>query len=72
MKYWCHNGEGDSVAVYSEDEIIDEYWEIWSTAMIKKYGKEEFEKTWSRQDCIDDWVVVNWAWESSTNGDDND
>jgi hypothetical protein len=32
--------------------------------MIHKYGREEFERNWSKIECIEDWVTVNWAWES--------
>jgi hypothetical protein len=31
--------------------------------MIAKFGQEDFEANYSEKDCIDDWVVVNWAWE---------
>lgn len=48
----------------SEDEILDDYWSFWSERMIQKYGYCQFIKEFSRQDCIDDWVVVHWAWES--------
>ena len=43
---------------------MENYYPYWSKAMIKKYGQEEFDKTYCKLDCIDDWVVVNWAWES--------
>ena len=29
--------------------------------MIKKFGQEEFDKTWSKKDCLEDWIVVHWA-----------
>ena len=72
MKYWCYavydpnNSKADSgyVETLSEDEILENYYPYWSAAMIKKYGQEEFDKTYCKLDCIDDWAVVNWAWES--------
>lgn len=68
MKYWCigypdENGN-DVVETLSEDEILEQYYDYWSTQMIKKFGQEVFEKDWCKQDCIDDWVHIHWAWES--------
>ena len=31
--------------------------------MIKKFGREVYERTYSFQDCLDDWVVVHMAQE---------
>lgn len=45
--------------IYSEDEIIEEYWESWSERMIKKYGEDH---EWiTTENCIEDWITVNWA-----------
>jgi len=46
----------------SEEEIKQVYYPWWSERMIKKYGKEEFEKTWSFEECLEDWKVVHYAW----------
>jgi hypothetical protein len=68
MKYWSINYPGDSgediVETLSEEEILEQYYTYWSGKMIEKYGQKEFEKTWSTQECIEDWVVVHCAWES--------
>jgi hypothetical protein len=74
MKYWCYNEYdpdspkadeyGGYVVTLCEDEILKHYYPYWSGEMIKKFGQEEFDKTYCKLDCIDDWVVVNWAWES--------
>lgn len=45
----------------SEDDIIAEFWKPWSERMTKKYG--EGHRLITRENCIDDWVVVHWAWE---------
>ena len=67
MRYYSFNEQDDKgndvVQTMSEDEIREEYYGFWKQQMIKKYGEEEFNKTWSFEDCLDDWVVVNWAWE---------
>jgi hypothetical protein len=49
---------------YSESDIIDLYYDFWYARMCKKFGKEHVDKNYTKQDCIDDWVVINWAWES--------
>lgn len=71
MKYWSYNeplwhGDeiiGNAVMTLSEEEIIKEYYPYWEAEMIKKWGEERFRKEWCKRDCIDCWVVVNWAWE---------
>lgn len=71
MKYWTivsPNDSDDSTPFYetlSEDEIIAQYWDYWSNQMIAKYGAEEFEKNWSKKECIEDWVTIHWAIEST-------
>ena len=68
MKYWSMSypdeNDNDVVETLSEDEIIAQYYPYWSGRMTEKYGQEEFDKTWSKKECIEDWVVVHWAWES--------
>jgi hypothetical protein len=53
------------VETLSEDEILKEHWAWWKERMILKYGKEHFEATFSEKDCVEDWAVVNWAWETN-------
>jgi hypothetical protein len=75
MKYWCTtvydrwhpnaDSDGGHIETLSEDEILEEYYPYWSGKMIRKYGQEEFDKRYCKLDCIDDWVGVNWAWEST-------
>ena len=73
MKYYSYNtysykenGDIDEfVVTLLEAEILKEYWDYWQERMIHKYGKEHFEANFSEKDCIDDWVVVNWAWETT-------
>ena len=71
MRYWTFvtpsdDGKGEPVYdTLSEYEIIKQYYPYWSEKMIKKYGQEEFNRNWSKQECIEDWITVNWAWESA-------
>lgn len=68
MKYWSisypDENDNDVVETLSEDEIIAQYYPYWSSRMIEKYGQKEFDEIWSKKECIEDWVVVHWAWES--------
>ena len=52
------------IKTLSEQEILDIYWDWWKEEGIKRWGKEHFEANYSEKDCIEDWVVVNWAWET--------
>lgn len=51
----------------TREEILKTYWPWWSKRMIEKFGPDH---EWITEDyCVDDWVVVNWAWEKSENND---
>jgi len=67
MRYFSYDelvepGEGTSVVTVSEDDIRKEYYPRWYEKMCKKYGKEEVDKNWSFEDCLEDWVTINYAW----------
>lgn len=74
MKRWTvcwpdYDENGNSIDVqrtYSEEEILDFYWDWWSEQMIRKYGPGHPDIT--HEKCIDDWIVVNWAWEADSEG----
>jgi phosphotransacetylase len=69
MRLWRYNDIGDEITFspiircVDDDEILEMYWEYWSEGM-KRRGYTEKEIT--KEACIDEWVVVNWAWEVST------
>ena len=50
---------GDIEIVMTEDEIINFYWDYWSKRMKEKYGENHHLIT--RERCIEDFVIVNWA-----------
>lgn len=52
----------DEVITVTEDQIIKEYYSWWEAQMIKKFGVGHYLIT--PEQCIEDWIVVNWAWES--------
>ena len=47
----------------TEQEIRVEYWPHWYERMCKKFGKEEVDSKFTFEDCLDDWVIINCAWE---------
>jgi hypothetical protein len=49
----------DVTATYTEAEIIEEYWHYWHGKMIEKFG--EGNPLITIENCIEDWIVVNWA-----------
>lgn len=67
-QYWKYNDITDNVTFtpitrcVDDDEILAMYWEYWSEGM-KRRGYPEKEIT--KEACIDEWAVVNWAWEIS-------
>lgn len=67
MKHYSYlepTPEGNIVLTKSENEIIDSYYDFWYDKMCKKFGKDHVDATYTKQDCIDDWIVTYWAWES--------
>lgn len=44
-----------------EDDIRKEYYPWWYEKMCKEYGKEEVDKNWSFEDCLEDWIATNYA-----------
>lgn len=70
MKTWFYNNPvfddtgniiDNKVIEISDHEILDDYWDWWSKAMIQKFGANHAYIT--PEHCIDDWVACNWAWE---------
>jgi hypothetical protein len=54
---------GGYVVTKSESEIRSEYYPYWLKKMYEKFGKTYVDANYSFEDCLDDWIVVNWAWE---------
>jgi hypothetical protein len=68
MKYYTiyYSGELDQhiQETFSEEQIIESYFEYWSGKM-KEVGKEDMI---SKERCIEDWIVVHWAVETDKLG----
>ena len=54
---------GHETVVITEAEILDRYYPYWSAHMLKRGG---LSPRITPANCIDDFVVVNWAWELPT------
>ncbi len=71
-KIYCYNepvfhGDalvGNDLIERTEDQIISEYWDHWSSRMADKYGKGH--ELITRENCIEDWIALNWAWEKTS------
>ena len=66
--YNCPDPEPDNeTSTFSEKEIFDHYYPYWCFEMKKKYlteGKNPpTEEALSFEECLEDWIVINWAWE---------
>lgn len=71
MRYFSYNEyvedpNENSLVTVSENDILVTYYPFWYDKMCEKYGKEHVDATYSFEDCLDDWIVVNWAWEVAT------
>lgn len=71
MKYYtiCYPGEhGQHVQeTFSEYQILKSYFDYWYSQM-RKVGKSD---EVSIKNCIQDWVVGHWAWETDELGNRN-
>ena len=52
---------GNEVITISDEDIRRDYYPWWKE-QLKKAGKDPANYTF--EDCLDNWRVVNWAWES--------
>lgn len=62
MRYWIYCEPWASETVYSivsDKAILASYWEYWCAQM----DKVDRAAMISEEHCIEDWVVVNWATE---------
>jgi hypothetical protein len=63
MRYFSYNEVGEGVVTVSEDDIRKYYWPYWYNRMCEKYGQKYVDDIYSFKECLDDWMVINWAWE---------
>lgn len=58
-----YDENGQCVTTMTEAEIMESYWPYWKKQMEKKFGVGSDLITQAH--CLDDWIVVHWAWETS-------
>ena len=72
MRYYSYNEAvfdndgnlvGNEVITMSEEEIRTTYFHYWQQRMNKKFGEDCVKTLYVFEDCLNDWIVVNWAWE---------
>lgn len=44
--------------VLTEEDVREQYWNYWISKMIAKWGSG-YDYTFD--DCLEDWIAVNWA-----------
>ena len=56
----------------TEEAILKFFWDYWKGQMDKKFGPNHHLTT--HEGCIDDWVIVHWAWEKplSSSSEENE
>ena len=60
---------GDDVeTTLSEEQILKEYWDYWYGNMCKKFGKEFVDENYGPEECLQDWIIIHWAWETDSSG----
>ena len=60
FSYWEYDeGRSDFKVVLTEDEILAQYYPYWKSKMVKKFGGDH--PLITNENCIMDWVVMNWA-----------
>ena len=74
MRYYSYNeydpdspiadDGGGYVVTLSEDDIRKNYYPYWYKKMCEKFEQSYVDQNYSFEDCLSDWIVINWAWES--------
>lgn len=59
FKFNEFEGDNHFETTITEDEILETYFDYWAQNMVKA-GKS---KAISKEHCIEDFIVVHWAWE---------
>lgn len=72
MRYYSYNeynpdspradATGGYVETLSEEEIRQRFYPYWHGKMCEKFGREVVDRDYSFEDCLEDWIVINWAW----------
>lgn len=67
-RYYSYSDQSSEDPItLSEDDIIAQYWSHWSE-QAKYYNtrlKGEYKTPITKDNCIEDWIVIYWAWPST-------
>jgi hypothetical protein len=64
MRLYKYNEyEDQEPTLITEQQIKSEFWPSWYERMCKKFGKSEVDQKFTFEDCLQDWIITNWAWE---------
>ena len=74
MRYYSYNEydpdspladeTGGYIVTLSEKDIRQNYYPYWYKKMCERFEQSYVDQNYSFEDCLDDWIIVNWAWES--------
>lgn len=63
MRTFAYNEIGENnepiIKTFTEEEILKTYYPWWKSE-LESLGRSNLV---SEENCIEDWVVINWAWE---------
>lgn len=57
--------DGGFTVIVTEEDIRRDYWPYWYKRMCEKFEQSYVDEHYTFADCLDDWIVVNWAHEVS-------
>jgi hypothetical protein len=64
MRIYKYNEyEDQEPTLITEQQIKSEFWPHWYERMCRKFGKSEVDAKFTFEDCLQDWIITNWAWE---------
>ena len=63
-KFLVHSPGEDNDCItelFNENDIRETYYPYWYEQMCKKHGSEQVDSQYTFEDCLKDWITVNWA-----------
>ena len=67
-RYYSYSDQSSEDPItFSEFDILAQYWSHWSEQVKYLNAKQEgkYKTPITKDNCIEDWVVINWAWSST-------
>jgi hypothetical protein len=69
MRYFSYDEPAEDgsnrTIIMSEEEIRLQYYPTWYNRMCNKFGKDHVDSIYCFEDCLDDWIVIHYAREST-------